>query len=257
MPDHNPEGTDVSSAIAISVVIAAIALGAVFVLVLWLMRTRSKARAADSADLDAIHRYATSRHLTVQRAGPKEAFLATGALAGLPMSLSTSLLPMVSHRGHMAAGPIETLIVARRLPPHLRLLVARPLFDRVEVESPLQRGAYRLSTGDLGFDQAFHCYAETPEQLRAWLDADSLCRLLELKELREIRVADGAISASMIPANWLDRAESSGNWYHVRPLAADPQSLDRAGDVLARLFHNAARLGCGSPPGRTRRVTAI
>ena len=240
MPCTMPGKMRTSLIIVLVVVLAAVA--GVALLMRALRRTRRKARRADVRDLEGIRRYADSRGLTTQQAAAKSAFTATGTLEGLPVVLSTSHLRMVSARGHMAQGPLETHLRTRGLSPALRMLVARPLGQRREVEEPLTRGADRLSSGDRGLDAVFHCYASDPGQLRRWLDPTSLQQIQALTELREVRLADGELSLSLVPEVWLGGADESP-WHHVHPLVRKPETLDRAAALLARLCENAKGLG--------------
>lgn len=240
MPCTMPGRMRTSLIVALVVVLAAVA--GVVLLMRALGRVRRKARRADAADLSGIRRYAESRGLTVQQAASKSAFTATGTLEGLAVTLSTSHLRLVVTHGRVAQGPIETHLRTRGLSPALRMLVARPVRQRREVEEPLTRGADRLSSGDRSFDAHFQCYAADPEQLRRWLDPAARQQIRALGELREVRLADGELSLSLVPEVWLGGADASP-WHHVHPLVRKPETLDRAATLLARLSESAKGLG--------------
>jgi hypothetical protein len=226
------------------IVVAGAAVGLVILLFWWLRRTRRRARAAQAADLRHIRRYAASHGLAILNGASKEAFVANGTLEGIPVSLATSVLQMVSQQGHMAQGPIETTLRTRGLPADLKLLVGRPVGRRTEVEQPIRRGVDRLPTGDGAFDGVFHSFAPDPELLQRWVDPIGRQQMLGLEVLREVRLEDGELSISMIPGVWFGHQDRS-NWYHVRPLVKDPDTLDRAARLLALLRGNIAQRASG------------
>jgi len=229
-----------SLVVVLVVVLAAVA--GVVLLMRALGRARRKARRADARDLEGIRRYAEARGLAIQQAGAKSAFTATGTLEGLPVTLATSHLRLVVTHGRVAQGPLETHLRTRGLSPALRMLVARPVGQRREVEEPPTRGADRLSSGDRAFDAVFHCYAADPALLRRWLDPAARQQIQALGELREVRLADGELSLSLVPVVWLGGADDSP-WHHVHPLVRKPETLDRAAALLARLCESAKVLG--------------
>jgi hypothetical protein len=223
-------------------VVGGVTVLAVVLVMVALGRARGRSRAAHAADLEGMCRYAGSRGLALQQAADKAAFTATGTLAGLPVTLVTSHLRMVSSRGHLAQGPIETHLRTRGLPPALRLLVARPVGQRREVEEPLGRGVDRLAVGEPAFDAVFQCFAPDSVLLQRWLDPTCRREIEALGELREVRLADGELSLSLVPAVWLGGSDDTA-WYHVHPLVRSPETIDRAAALLARLHANARALG--------------